>query len=170
MLGLQPNRAGFCKCPLHGEKTGSMKIYPGSRGWYCFGCHQGGSVIDLVMAYYGMDVTQAIALLNDEFGLGLPVGRAGTAEQEEAARKRAAEREAETRKRKEEEKERDEAFKRWLDISSEIMLLETWKTDFAPRGANDAFDERYVDAVNRLPILREEAEMLADRFLRREGE
>lgn len=38
-------------CPLgiHDDSTPSFTIYPGDAGWYCFGCNQGGSVIDLGM-------------------------------------------------------------------------------------------------------------------------
>lgn len=50
----EPRKAGnrwLCQCvlPYHQDSTPSMVIYPGEQGWYCFGCHQGGTIIDLVM-------------------------------------------------------------------------------------------------------------------------
>ena len=51
-IGLSVNRSGFCCCPFHGEKTPSLKIYSDGRGWYCFGCHQGGDVINMAKLYY----------------------------------------------------------------------------------------------------------------------
>lgn len=41
------------RCPLgfHEDTTPSFTIYPGDRGWYCFGCGYGGTVIDLAMAW-----------------------------------------------------------------------------------------------------------------------
>ena len=50
MDGLTVNSAGFIKCPFHEDKTNSLKVYAGSKGFYCFGCNTGGSVID----YWGM--------------------------------------------------------------------------------------------------------------------
>ena len=44
--GIQPNRAGFIRCPFHKEKTASMKIYKDS--YYCFGCGASGDIFDFV--------------------------------------------------------------------------------------------------------------------------
>ena len=52
--GLEVSSDGFCRCPFHGEKTASMKVYDGERGWHCYGCHEGGSVIDFVMKLFGL--------------------------------------------------------------------------------------------------------------------
>ena len=57
--GLEPKR-GFVKCPLHGEKTGSLKVYEHTNSWYCFGCAKGGSVIDLVIGLDNCSTKEAI--------------------------------------------------------------------------------------------------------------
>ena len=41
--GIQPDRAGFIRCPFHKEKTASMKIYQDS--YYCFGCGAAGDTL-----------------------------------------------------------------------------------------------------------------------------
>lgn len=69
--GLTVSRAGFCCCPFHGEKTPSMKIYDGDRGYHCFGCHKGGSVIDFVMDLFGLSFVGAQKRLDADFNLGL---------------------------------------------------------------------------------------------------
>jgi hypothetical protein len=53
---------GFYACPLHNETSGSLKVYK-NNSWYCFGCCRGGSVIDLVMNYYDIDLAGAIKYL-----------------------------------------------------------------------------------------------------------
>ena len=70
--GFEPNRAGFMRCPFHqGDHTASLKIYAGDRGWHCFGCNSGGSVIDFVMRLYDINFRQAVLRLDLDFGLGL---------------------------------------------------------------------------------------------------
>lgn len=48
--GIKIDRNGFCCCPFHKEKTGSMKIYKDS--YNCFGCGANGDIFSFVM---GMD-------------------------------------------------------------------------------------------------------------------
>jgi hypothetical protein len=37
-----------CILPTHHEKTPSMWLYPNSNSFYCFGCREGGDLIDLI--------------------------------------------------------------------------------------------------------------------------
>lgn len=168
MLGLNPNPAGFCRCPVHGEKTGSMKLYPGQRGWYCFGCHQGGSVIDLVMACCGLEMIAAVSMLNDEFNLGLPVGHEATREQEEEARKRQAEREAERKRREAIRAEQEKMYDRYCDVGYMIGQYELDAEEYAPKPGEDAFSEKFVKAMMELPVLRDEAERIAVDIFKKE--
>jgi DNA primase len=74
--GLTVDRAGFCKCPFHqGDNTGSLKVYDGEKGWHCFGCGAGTSVIDFVMQMFGLPFQAAQEKLNADFNLGLPIGK-----------------------------------------------------------------------------------------------
>lgn len=61
--GLHPSRSGFVCCPLHHEKTGSLKLYDDGH-WHCFGCNRGGSSIDLVAALYDLTPLEAVRRLN----------------------------------------------------------------------------------------------------------
>ena len=72
--GIETNRSGFCRCPFHKERSASFKAYPGQRGFYCFGCHESGSVIDFVMKFFGLSFGDAIKKINEDFSLGLPIG------------------------------------------------------------------------------------------------
>lgn len=67
--GYEPNRAGFIICPFHNENTPSLKLYPESQSWYCFGCGEGGSIIDFVMKLYDLDFKAACQRLAYDFGL-----------------------------------------------------------------------------------------------------
>lgn len=86
--GFHVNSAGFCSCPFHGEKTASLKVYPGRRGWHCFGCHKGGDVIDFVRELFGLPFVDAEKRLNDDFRLGLPLDGNGYRADAEAIKAR----------------------------------------------------------------------------------
>lgn len=92
MYGYKPNRAGFIHCPIHNEKTPSLRIYSGEGGWHCFGCGVGGSVIDFVMHIFSIDFRQAIMRINDDFGLHLMTS-GGDRQQAEQLKRQRAERE-----------------------------------------------------------------------------
>lgn len=91
--GLHPNRSGFICCPLHREKTPSLKMYPNGT-WHCFGCGKGGSSIDLASQLYGLDALGAVRRLNDDFHLGLPIDRQQTPQEYTEAARAAAKRRA----------------------------------------------------------------------------
>lgn len=69
---LTPNRAGFLHCPFHsGDRDASLKIYPATDSWYCFGCGEGGDVIDFVAKMERCSFTDALKKLNTDLCLGL---------------------------------------------------------------------------------------------------
>lgn len=69
--GLNPNSHGWCCCPFHSEKTPSFKIYPGTGGFYCFGCGTGGDVVSFAEKLFGLSPAAAARRLDADFGLGL---------------------------------------------------------------------------------------------------
>jgi DNA primase len=44
--GLQANRNHMLKCPFHEETEPSLKIYPNTNTFNCFGCKANGDVIE----------------------------------------------------------------------------------------------------------------------------
>lgn len=50
-------------CPFHAEKTGSFTIYLSQNSWWCYGCQNGGSVVDFVMQQNGIDFLEAVKQL-----------------------------------------------------------------------------------------------------------
>lgn len=70
-LGLNVDRNGRCSCPFHNGRDRNMKIYEGTRGYYCFVCHKGGDCISLVTGVVP-DCSYADAMwwINDQFNLG----------------------------------------------------------------------------------------------------
>lgn len=65
-----PIRSGFIVCPFHAEVTGSCRVWDDpNKGFYCFGCHLGGSVIDFAMHFWKLNFTEAMQKLAGMFGL-----------------------------------------------------------------------------------------------------
>ena len=70
--GFHPDRRGFIQCPFHeGDHHASLKIYDEGRGWHCFGCNTGGTVIDFVMRLFNLGFQQACLRINMDFNLRL---------------------------------------------------------------------------------------------------
>lgn len=53
-------------CPLHKEKTPSFTVYPETNTFYCYGCGEGGNVINLIIKLHGLGFIEAVRWLNGE--------------------------------------------------------------------------------------------------------
>ncbi|MBN2348064.1 MAG: toprim domain-containing protein, partial [Bacteroidales bacterium] len=51
--GLQPDRNGMLKCPFHADDTASMKVYPNTDTFNCFGCGKNGDQIEICVLKEG---------------------------------------------------------------------------------------------------------------------
>lgn len=71
---IQLKRAGAnykALCPFHNEKTPSLMVSPSKQIFHCFGCGEGGSVINFVMKHLNIEFTEALKLLADRAGIQL---------------------------------------------------------------------------------------------------
>ena len=55
LTGQQLGRDGKATCPWHEDWNPSLHVYDDDRGWYCFQCGAGGSIIDLGARLYGLE-------------------------------------------------------------------------------------------------------------------
>ena len=145
--GFSLNRSGFCKCPFHSEKSASFKAYPGQRGYHCFGCGAHGSVIDFVMLYFGLSFKDALAKINEDFSIGLPIGERISLRQRREMEHRQRERQEE-RNREQRELERLDgeywaAFDLW-------QKYDTNKREYAPKSPSEDFHPLYVEAIKNI--------------------
>lgn len=113
--GFKLDRTGKICCPFHNELKPSLGIYSDDKRWHCFGCGDGGNVIDFVMKLYNLDFKQTIVKIDYDFHLCLCTGNLNRTEkaklkQQEIERKRHLE-----AKRKEKE-EKLENFYDILDM------------------------------------------------------
>jgi len=62
----------FGLCPFHNEKSPSFSVSPSRQMYYCFGCGAGGNVFTFVMEYENYSFPEAIKMLAEKAGVGLP--------------------------------------------------------------------------------------------------
>jgi hypothetical protein len=59
------NPRRLVKCPIHEDKTPSLKMYLDTNSFFCFGCRKGGSPVNLVMLVENLTFKEAVnRLLN----------------------------------------------------------------------------------------------------------
>lgn len=145
--GFRLDKAGFCKCPFHSERSASFKAYPGQRGYYCFGCGAHGSVIDFVMLYFGLSFKDALAKINEDFSIGLPIG-------EKLDRRKQLEmnRQAFMRKRAvDAEKAEQERFENaYWSAFEEWKRLDENKRKYAPDTPTEPINPLFVEALKNI--------------------
>lgn len=111
--GIQVNRAGFCCCPFHKEKTPSMKIYKDS--FHCFGgCGATGDIFTFIQKMDNCDFKTAFYSLGGEYGNN---------HIKSARAKYQAEKAREKREKKEQERKR-QIFLNTVDIHAYRELMQ----------------------------------------------
>ena len=60
-------------CPFHEEAEGSFTVYADSQRWYCFGCGEGGDVLDFIRRAEGLSLPEAIRRLDSSPPTTAPV-------------------------------------------------------------------------------------------------
>ena len=148
--GFAVNRAGFISCPFHAERTPSLKLRP--AGWKCYGCGEGGSVIDFVGKLFGLSLSDAVRKLNDDFSLGLPL-TAPMTKQERRRTKEEADRRQFVRQSEHEFEEWKERLLRRLTLCLRIA------DDAAEADPDDLYEEEAL-ALRWVPFFTDNWESL----------
>ena len=146
--GLSINRSGFCCCPFHQEKTPSMKVYDGNKGYHCFGCGEHGGVIDFVMKYFGLSFIEAMTKLNNDFNLGLPIGEKLDSRKQLDMAKRAFK----AKQQREKEKQEENLLKNAREIAlDEWVRLDRQKIKYKPKSKDEDLHPLFIEAITNLP-------------------
>ena len=84
-VALRRASAGSVKglCPFHDEKSPSFNVRPTHNTCHCFGCGEGGSVIDFVMKIEQLGFVEAVEKLADRVGIQLTYEGGGSSVQKD---------------------------------------------------------------------------------------
>ena len=146
--GFTPNRAGFISCPFHGDKTPSLKLYKDiGKGWHCFGCGKGGSVVDFVIELFGLTFQQAIMRIDADFALNLPLQKSLSMRDKQVLRQQErAIHEATERKNM-----ICECIKAYCDkLDREWNRLYWNRRDNAPQNTSGGWNPLFVEALQKM--------------------
>lgn len=145
--GITINRAGFAVCPFHHEKTPSMKIYGGDKGFYCFGCGKSGDVIAFVQEYFNLSFPESAAKINADFGLNLPLERKMSLREKRDLDRREQKRRARQAAKQAIQQRYFDAYDRWI-------ALDKLMREYRPSTVDEELRPEFVGALFAL----EEAE------------
>ena len=145
--GIETNRSNFCRCPFHQEKSASFKAYPGTRGFYCYGCHANGSVIDFVMKFFGLSFGDAIKKINEDFSLGLPIGEKLDRRKHLEMNRQAFMRKREMNAKKVEQERLENSY--W-EAFDEWKRLDDNKRNYAPKTPSEPLHPLFVEALKNI--------------------
>ena len=146
--GIRVTRSGMACCPFHNDKTPSMKL---DKRFHCFGCGADGDVINFVAALFDLNNKEAAEKLAADFNISY---------ENRKPPDRQKQRQSQLQKLKRIQYEDTE--KRFYRIYTDYYhLLKAWKTDYAPKSPEEAWDDRFCEALQQIT----QVEYLLDTFL-----
>lgn len=150
--GFTPDYRGFICCPFHEEKSPSMKVYDGDKGFYCFGCHESGDLLSFVQKYFGLDFKGTIAKLNDDFYLGLPISGGMSLRQKYEFQAADLARRAALEQKKSEE---NAVKSRYYEVLAEYRRLEEQAEQYCPKSLDEDFHPLFIEAMQKKGLVAE---------------
>lgn len=143
--GIEVDRHNRIACPLHGgvDKNCGVK----DDYIHCFVCGESADQIGFVEKLFSLKFKDAVAKINIDFSLGLPIGEIMSKNQRAEMSRQAFFREQE-KKRKEKEHER--YLSAWLDAHEELVRLEKQREQYKPKSENEPLNPLFLEALKNI--------------------
>ena len=143
--GIERNRTNRIRCVLHNGQDFNCGVK--DHYIHCFVCGQSADVIKFVQVYFGLDFQSAISKLNDDFNLGLPIGKKIDRRTQLEINKAAFERK---RKAEQRQKERQKIEDDYWSAFDEWKRLDDNKRNYAPKTPTEHLHPLFVDALKNI--------------------
>lgn len=137
--GIEPNRAGMCRCPFHSERTPSMKL---DERFHCFGCGADGSVIDLAAGLFELSPLEAAKKLAADFGVAYDNKPPDLKQRRIIAQKK-----------RDKNTFAEAENKCWRVLMNYHNRLLEYLNDHAPKTPAEPLDERFQEALLNLDFI-----------------
>ena len=138
-------KRGRIPCPIHhgdGWNCGIKDEYI-----HCFVCGATVDVVGFEMQYFNLDFMKAISKLNDDFNLGLPIGKKIDRRTQLEINKAAFERK---RKAEQQQKERQKIEDDYWAAFDEWKRLDDNKRNYAPKTPTEPLHPLFVEALKNI--------------------
>lgn len=129
-------------CPIHNGTDRNLLLH--KDHFYCFVCNEGGDVIRLVRHIFGCDFKTALARINADFNLGLPLGTKPSDADRIKLKQQYAERIKKERETAELAERRETAY---LDRLELLRSVEMICTERAPQTPWDEWESDWCTAM-----------------------
>ena len=143
--GIERNRANRIRCVLHNGQDFNCGVK--DHYIHCFVCGQSADVIKFVQVYFDLDFQSAIIKLNDDFRLGLPIGKKIDRRTQLEMNKAAFERK---RKAEQQKKERQQIEDDYWAAFDEWKRLDDNKRNYAPKTPTEPLHPLFVEALKNI--------------------
>lgn len=134
------------KCPLHNGEDYNCGIKQDYI--HCFVCGESADVVSFVIKYYGLSFKEAIAKLNNDFNLGLPIGekldRRKRIDILKKTFKARREREAKQNEHNRLKNARETALDEWVRLDKQ-------KIKYKPKTQDEDLHPLFIEAIINLP-------------------
>lgn len=138
-------KRGRIRCPIHngdGFNCGVKEKYI-----HCFVCGATVDVVGFEMQYFNLDFMKAISKLNDDFNLGLPIGKKIDRRTQLEINKAAFERK---RKAEQQQKERQKTEDDYWAAFDEWKRLDDNRRNYAPKAPTEPPHPLFVEALKNI--------------------
>lgn len=129
--GMKLNRGGFARCPFHADDSPSFKVY--EDGFYCFGCHEHGDVIDFVSKLFSLDAKDAANKLAADFGIIDSPTSPSSVRQNRCTG----------------QKDHDRFNDSWNVLCEYLHLLKDWRKRFVPDREDQEWHPLFCEALQK---------------------
>lgn len=143
--GYIPNHAGFIHCPFHDEKTASMKIYSGDRGYYCYGCGESGDVISFVQHLFDLSFKDTLRKIDEDFNLKIFDDKTLS----EIRRFQYIQKSYNAKKQRQKRQRELSEIEYWA-VFDEWKRLDDNKRKYAPKSSEEELHPLFVEALQKL--------------------
>lgn len=139
-------RRGRMKCPLHNGEDYNCGVK--ENYIHCFVCGESADVISFMVKYYGLSFKEAITKLNNDFNLGLPIGKKLDRRKKLDIAKKSFKARQEREKQQNEhnrlKNNRETALDEWVRLDKQKMK-------YKPKSQIDDLHPLFIEAIINLP-------------------
>lgn len=145
--GFRLNRHNRMPCPFHQGNDNNLGVK--DDFYHCFVCGCKGDQISFVQDYFGLSFQSAIQKINEDFSLGLPIGKKMSLRQRLEAEKESFEL---SQKIKREREARNFRLQAYYDALGKFICLDRQKRLYAPKSGDAELNPLFIDALQNFEL------------------